>query len=169
MNIIKRTVKPKVCGNPVRMLDPFHLIKTTIFFIVIAGNNSFSQLKIDPKLYNKETKNNIETKNNKEYIDGLELLPEKTNENIPVIEAPKQRSTGQVYTYDRNTQNLLRDSLIKPMPTEETQGHIFGVIYQNGEFEICHKAPEPTTGSLFLLSGIILTYIRRKMKNNDIK
>lgn len=41
LSIIKRTVKPKVCGNPVILSDPFHITKTTIFITMILLNNSF--------------------------------------------------------------------------------------------------------------------------------
>ena len=162
MSIIKVAVKPKVNGNPIRHLDPFCLVKTILFITLISINNTFSQLTIDPKLYDGVSKDN-----NKEYIDGLEILPEEAKENIPVIEAPRPKKPS--YIYDRNTQNLLRESLVKPMPTEETTGVIFGIIYQNGEFQICDKAPEPTINSLFLLSGLIFLYTKRKNKNNANK
>lgn len=35
-------MKPKVCGDPARMLDPFHIAKTTLFVILVSLNNSFS-------------------------------------------------------------------------------------------------------------------------------
>lgn len=35
-------MKPKVCGHPARILDPFHLAKTILFSILIIGNNSIA-------------------------------------------------------------------------------------------------------------------------------
>lgn len=62
----------KVCGNPVRRLDPFQLTKTTFIFIILLLNNSFCEEQIIELKYKKQP----------EFIGLL-------NSNIELTEADK--------------------------------------------------------------------------------
>jgi len=43
LSIIKRTVKPKVCGNPLILVDPFKITKTTLLSLILLTYHSFAQ------------------------------------------------------------------------------------------------------------------------------
>jgi hypothetical protein len=43
----------KVCGNPVRRLDPFQLTKTTLILILLFANNIIAEEKIPELTYKK--------------------------------------------------------------------------------------------------------------------
>jgi hypothetical protein len=121
-NILETVTQGKVCGEPARSLDPFRLVKTTLFFILLTLNNSFcndflNEIYAGIDEFNKNKIITIEyTRQEPETAREAEVrVQKKQDEDEDVAKNKMEIRDGMYYV---NAQWVSKDAPEKPVSKE---------------------------------------------------